>query len=317
MQKLKQDNSSTITKVSICIATYRRPLLLQKLIGSLENLNIPEGVAVEIIVVDNDSARTAEPVCREYVKTLKVPFSYFVESRQNISLARNLAIANATGKWIAFIDDDERVDNSWLYWLIHTQKETNADGVFGPVLPVFQKSAPSWIISSKFFDRPRKKTGYILKQDFRSGNVLVRAALLKKTPFDPRFGLTGGEDSDLFSRLFRKGAKFVWCDEALVYETIIPERLTLSGLMFKDYKGGFVDTILQKNTNNSWTANVYIFVKAIVVTVICICLFPISWIKGRNGFLWVLRKLMLQFGHIYAVFNNQYQYYAPIKYAQK
>jgi succinoglycan biosynthesis protein ExoM len=61
----------------------------------------------------------------------------------------------------------------------------------------------------------------------RTGNVLFHKRILggELSPFDPRFGRTGGEDGDFFRRMTGKGQEFVWCNEAPVYETVTPERL--------------------------------------------------------------------------------------------
>ena len=42
--------------VSLCVITYRRPEGLARLLESAARLKIPEGVRVEIVLVDNDPA---------------------------------------------------------------------------------------------------------------------------------------------------------------------------------------------------------------------------------------------------------------------
>ena len=52
--------------VSICIATYRRPVGLVRLLGSLGRAKLPGGVGVEAIVVDNDpAADPARPIAAD------------------------------------------------------------------------------------------------------------------------------------------------------------------------------------------------------------------------------------------------------------
>ena len=38
---------------SVCIATYKRPYLLEKLLISLMNQNLPDDLEMEVIIVDN------------------------------------------------------------------------------------------------------------------------------------------------------------------------------------------------------------------------------------------------------------------------
>ena len=46
--------------------------------------------------------------------------------------------------------------------------------------------------------------------------------------FDPRFGLTGGEDTMFTHDLVGRGGTIVWCDEAVVRESVPADRATRS-----------------------------------------------------------------------------------------
>lgn len=181
----------------------------------------------EIIVVDNDQERSAENTVRLFQSSSAIKIVYDCEPRQNIALARNRAISNASGNLIAFIDDDEYPLNEWLLQLYRTMKEYDADGVLGPVIPHFPPGAPQWLKKGNIFDRRRLKTGTRLtERDTRTGNVLFSRSSFPNGAlhFDPAFGLTGGEDVDFFRKHIKMGKSFIWCDSAEVYETVPPER---------------------------------------------------------------------------------------------
>jgi succinoglycan biosynthesis protein ExoM len=74
----------------------------------------------------------------------------------------------------------------------------------------------------------------------RFGNVLLRADLVhgEAQPFDPRFGLTAGEDADLLIRLVKRGARIVWTERAPVTEPVEPKRLSLRFLALRALAGG-------------------------------------------------------------------------------
>jgi hypothetical protein len=102
------------------------------------------------------------------------------------------------------------------------------DGVLGPVNPHFETDPPGWVKKGKFFERPTYSSGYMLNwSQSRSGNVLFRKEILSSvtTPFRSQFD-TAGEDVDFFRRMMEKGHRFVWCNEAAVYEIVPSSRCT-------------------------------------------------------------------------------------------
>jgi GT2 family glycosyltransferase len=132
----------------------------------------------------------------------------------------------ATGELVAFIDDDEEPSSDWLRVLYEVLIEHEADGVLGPVLPRFEKSAPAWAVKGGVFRRPTFQTGEVLHWTAAGiGNALIKREVLRDMdgPFRPHFG-AGGEDQDLFRRAMARGRVFVWSAEALCYESVPAER---------------------------------------------------------------------------------------------
>lgn len=214
--------------ITICICTYKRPRMLLHLLRKVAELETAELFTYSIVVVDNDCEESARKIVDAFRKDSSVEIHYYSEPEQNISLARNKAVQNATGNYLALIDDDEYPEKNWLikmYKAVHTYK---ADGVLGPVKPFFEEKPPAWVIKGKFYERPRKKrrTGSVLGWlDTRAGNVLIRRSIFMESGilFNPALG-RGGEDNELFSRLIGKGYVFIWCEEAPVIEIIPPYR---------------------------------------------------------------------------------------------
>ena len=208
------------------MATYKRPDGLTALLRSLEVQEFPEGVELEIVIVDNDppSARAAVDAFRA---TSEIPTVYLEQPEQNISRTRNMSVAGASGEWIWFVDDDEEAEHDCLAELFALAMKTDADVVFGDVRPKFEKGTPDWIRSAGVFNRPFPVHGRRSTAD-RTGNTLVRRTVLdlEDHPFDEQFGLTGGEDSDLFSRLRRRGVSLRETPLAVVWESVSEDRAT-------------------------------------------------------------------------------------------
>jgi len=196
--------------------------MLARLLASTRDLESGDHFSLSVLVVDNDAAASAWAAVDEVSRHLALPVQYLVEPEQSIARARNSAVENAKSNLIAFIDDDEWPEPDWLVSAFQTMEKYFADGVLGPVRPEYEGTPPKWVLRGKFYDRQRHQTGTVLSwQQTRTGNALLRRELFASTDnlFRHQFG-RGGEDRDLFRRLISQGYKFVWCDEAVVHESI-------------------------------------------------------------------------------------------------
>jgi succinoglycan biosynthesis protein ExoM len=211
--------------ISICICTYKRKELLQRALDAICEQQTGGLFTFSIVVCDNDHLRSAEPLVSEFAAASNIPVKYCVEPQQSIALARNKAVQNAAGDYIAFIDDDEFPVKDWLRTLFAACDEYGVDGVLGPVKPSFEAGVPRWIVKGRFYDRPSYQTGHVLAHgQTRTGNVLLKRCLLQDmdSPFRPEF--RSGEDVDFFRRAIEQGRLFIWCNEAVVYESVPPAR---------------------------------------------------------------------------------------------
>src|SRR5437016_8540580 len=112
--------TSEAQHISVCICTYKRPHLLKGLLEALRGQDTKGLFTYSIVVADNDHLQSASQLVGEFTAASVSPITYCVEPRQNIALARNKAMENATGNFVAFIDDDEFPAKSWLLALFET-----------------------------------------------------------------------------------------------------------------------------------------------------------------------------------------------------
>src|SRR5436190_13333040 len=151
--------------ISICVCTFQRPELLAELLRALLDQITNSEFRYSIIVVDNDRLESGRPTVEQFRKGAAHILEYSVEPEQSIALARNRAVAQATGDYIAFVDDDETPSEDWLYQLYLALMRSDSDGVLGPVKPCFASPPPAWILKAGIFDRPNSQnypTGMIL-----------------------------------------------------------------------------------------------------------------------------------------------------------
>src|SRR5690349_9045423 len=99
--------------ITVCVCTYRRPLLLARLLQELCLQETNDLFSYSMVVADNDAQRSAEETVMNFASSSAIPITYCCESKQNIALARNRAIVASTGDYIAFIDDDEFPVTRW------------------------------------------------------------------------------------------------------------------------------------------------------------------------------------------------------------
>ncbi len=155
------------------------------------------GFSYSVVVVDNDVGESAREVVDGWRDRLPAALCYDVEPVQNISLARNRAVANGRGDFIAFIDDDEFPEPTWLQEMFNVCRKLSADGVLGPVVPLYEGAPPNWLVKSGLCARKSFETGARMEnlRYMRGGNLLFRRDIsdAETMVFDPRFGLTGGK----------------------------------------------------------------------------------------------------------------------------
>ncbi|MDV3348115.1 glycosyltransferase family 2 protein [Leptothoe sp. ISB3NOV94-8A] len=249
------NSSTTLTQVSICAATYKRPHLLQKLLESLNNLTFTQIPipSIEVIIVDNDSTRSAEATVEALKSSFQWSLKYFVETNQGVTYARNRCVAEASedSDFIAMLDDDETATPHWLEELLINQQKFNAAIITGPVLAVYkeEQQVPNWIKAGDFYSFPRYETGKRMDTAF-TGNVMFSTKLLKDLEedeplFDHRFAHKGAEDAYLFSCLNKQGYKIVWADEAVLYEPIADQRLSLDWILNRGFWSWSVHSLIE------------------------------------------------------------------------
>jgi len=272
--------------ICVCICTYKRPGLLDRLLRELKEQETADLFTYSVVVIDNDSEASARETVLSFAEQTSLKVYYEVEPEQNISLARNRAVAHASGDYIALFDDDQYPKRDWLLTLFGAINHFESDGVLGPVKPYFETEPPSWFIKGKFHERKTHKTGkYIEWTEGRTGNVLLKKELFdnEPEPFDPKFG-SGAEDQDFFRRMMLKGHKFVWCNEAVGYEYISPSRWRRGFLLRRALLRGKVSL----NHPGTGFKNV---VKSIAAITVYLSILPFLAVIGHHHFMRYLVKL--------------------------
>ena len=290
--------------VSVCIATYHRPEGLARLLASLARLKLAAQPTLEILIVDNDPQRSAAATARS-LGGFPHPVRWLEDPRPNIAHARNRAVDAAEGRWLAFIDDDEVADERWLaaYW--QRAVEGECDGWFGPVLARLEENVTTWLDPAAFYSCPRHPSGTLLgRASLRTSNAFVRRALFEGRRFDPAFGRSGGEDSELFGRMLHAGARFCWCDEAIVTDLVPPARHRLGWLARRALRGGVVYTRLEQRRLGRFAAVLRGGPKALAGLLLLAAATPLAALAGRPAAARAWLRTCTQAGHLWALLGR-------------
>ncbi|MFL5442233.1 MAG: glycosyltransferase family 2 protein [Myxococcales bacterium] len=203
------------------IPTFRRPHTLPEAIGSAL---AQEGVDGEVVVVDDDPQRSAEPV----VQALREPRVRYVPmestSQARPAKVRNVGLAIASASLVHFLDDDDRVSpGAYAALASALDGDPRASMAFGTVEP-FGGDAAALQHERDYFARGTRMLRLVGRPGLRpfllasllytqaplvcSAALFRRDHLLALHGFNPAIAVC--EDIDLFVRAARRsGARFV------------------------------------------------------------------------------------------------------------
>jgi succinoglycan biosynthesis protein ExoM len=228
--------------LSIAIATYDRPQTLEHTLRSCLAQANRLGLAIEVVIIDNHPSASARGLVEALRSESPMALRYVTELTRNMSVLRNRGFAESRANLVAMIDDDEVADPAWTDELVGALRRTDADIAVGPRLAVFVDGAPppydptgaSFARDLGLADgavialtRPCGKPRYGLG----TGNSLFRKDRcfgVGQLAMRPEFGDAGGEDAELFTRLYRQGRKIVWAANAIVTESVASHRTSAS-----------------------------------------------------------------------------------------
>lgn len=220
--------------ITVAVCTYNRAeLLAQVLPAVLAQSRLPD----ELLVVDNASTDHTPAVVAQARRLAAIPVRYVQEPSPGIAHARNRALREAQGQYVAFIDDDAMPQSDWLQTLLTTleQVKPRPDGIAGKVELDWHGSRPNWFPSrfeSLLCAYDQGAMGSFLDEEdylLTTNALFDRRVVLSLDGFRPYLGrkrgqMLGGEDNDMHRRLVQAGFRIYYQPAAVVYHDVPPER---------------------------------------------------------------------------------------------
>lgn len=103
-----------MVEFTVAIPTYNGEHRLPGVLERLQTQINIDGLAWEVIVVDNNSHDKTANVVRDYQATFPCPLRYVLEREQGAAFARKRAIKEAQSELIGFLDDDNLPAPTWV-----------------------------------------------------------------------------------------------------------------------------------------------------------------------------------------------------------
>jgi glycosyltransferase involved in cell wall biosynthesis len=210
--------------VSLIICTRNRAAHLRETLEAMRVVELPKGMAVELVVVDNgstdDTPQIVQSACISSVTVRRV-----TEPRQGLDHARNRGLLASHGDVLVFVDDDVRPRRDWLARLIAPLLADEADVVAGGVVlasevdrPWFEACHRGALASTERLEQPDgkpDKPGPMI-----GANMAFHRRVLERVPaFDPALdaGALGfGGETLFWHQLKRAGYRAVSRLDAVV-----------------------------------------------------------------------------------------------------
>ncbi len=212
--------------VSVIIAAYNVDHYLGRAVHSALD---QEGVAVEIIIVDDGSTDNTWALATHFndprIRCFQLP------ENKGPSIARNTGIANARGEWIAVLDGDDTFKPARLARCLELAKAKKADAVVDNVLVYREVNGAMFPM---FHPAKFSKFNKLTLADFIAGNTSF---------FSARYSL--GYLKPIFSTAFLRDKKLHYDPDMRIGEdyTLLAEVLASGALCVVEHSAGYVYTV--------------------------------------------------------------------------
>ncbi len=259
-------------KFSIVICTYNRERFLPGLFESIKAQTMNKSL-FEVILINNNSTDNTEFLCNDFIrKNPDIQCSYYVETNQGLSYARNRGIIESRGEYVTFADDDALLAPDYSERATaYLDEHPDVAEVGGPILLKYMGKIPAWenpyMNSLLGYFQPSLEKYRMVKKNRkypRGSNMTFRSSIFKKCGmFNVSLGrvgrvLIGGEEKDIAFRIFDAGEAIDYDPSILVYHLVPEERTTAEFVKRQGVGTGQSERVRSKLPGNSYAKRMVI-----------------------------------------------------------
>lgn len=230
-------------KFSIVVATYNHPQILADCLKNLARLKFPKD-QFEVILVDNNPGNPGKIPLAEKREMPKLKMVF--EESPGLSRSRNKGINESSGGYIAFIDDDALIEENYLSVAQKAIRNHPEISIFGgPIYPYYLDDKPGWF-KDEYEARNWGEKERILKrgETFSGSNMIIKRELFARFgKFRTSLGMKAqalilGEETDLFTRLKKKGIELLYLPDMKVNHLVQRDKMTVTYQLKRAYVAG-------------------------------------------------------------------------------
>jgi glycosyltransferase involved in cell wall biosynthesis len=207
--------------VSVIVPCYNLGRYLQKCLDSIFNQNYND---FELLIVNDGSTDDSGSYIEDYIRNNKKQNSikYIVQDNKGLSGARNTGIVNSKGKYLTFLDPDDK----WTKNSLRTRlTEFENDSSIGIVYTDTYLERDNILLKDTYVDLlDNVFDGYIYPNILNYNFIIMPTVMVRRTVFDAcglfDEGLRRAEDYDLWIRAAKYGWKYKFINKPTAYYSI-------------------------------------------------------------------------------------------------
>jgi glucosyl-dolichyl phosphate glucuronosyltransferase len=250
------ENLSVRLTLTIIIPTYNRRPSLQRLLESIDRLEIPASSRVEVVVVNNASRdETAALLSDEIIQPKSTSFVVLTEFNKGKASALNRGLTVAKGDYILVLDDDVVADSSLIMEHLKCYEENSFDAVQGRILPGVDPEGKSADVKRlQEYNIPIIDHGPTCREinGLTGTNMSFKRAVFEKVgSFHPDLGPGAAgfsEDTEYSIRIREAGFKIGYTPGAVVYHELNPNRYGRKYKRRIEYRKGLSRSIYRSDS---------------------------------------------------------------------
>lgn len=218
-RKNKLLNNEKEFTFSVIIPIYNAEKYLEETINSVISQTIGFENNIELILVNDGSTDSSEEICQKYEKMFPNNIKYIKQKNSGVSSARNTGMKHITGKYVNFLDSDDKWSLDAFSKVQNFFEERNSKIDFVTCRQKFFEGKSGYPNQDYKF---KEAKSYIVNIDKNPDYIVLsvsstffKTRCLKNREFDTR--LNYGEDAKFITEILLESEKYGLVKDAIFY----------------------------------------------------------------------------------------------------